>query len=524
MLSRTADDFDRGRDGSQADQGATLRTLRFRGIAEFRHMGGYRLLPFRHLRLRTASNMVLMTSDTGDYIFVHENDFRELVNYRLAVGTTIYDDLRARHFLVDNDEGGHLELMAAQIRTRKSFLREGPTLHIFVVTLRCDHSCHYCQVSRQGALATRFDMSPGTMGHAIDRLFEAPAQNLTVEIQGGEPALASPLIRKLVETIETRNIEARRQISFSLVSTLHHLNDEMLSFCRDHRIQLSTSLDGPAFLHDANRPNPDRNSYTRTVEGIERARAVVGFDNVSALTTLTRRSLEHPRAIVDEYVRLGFRSIFLRPLSPYGFALRSARRIAYPMVEFVTFYKTALDYILELNRAGVAIEEAYATILLRHILTPFPTGYMDLRSPAGAGLGTLVYNYDGRVYASDEGRMAAETGDTRFILGRIDQPYRDLMASEAMQWLLASGIAETIPGCADCAFVPYCGADPVHHASQQGDPVGHRPTSDHCRKHTGLFETIFGHLAQGEPDTFRTFLAWMTRRAPSEIVRPGYAG
>src|SRR5262249_8386551 len=37
-----------------------------------------------------------------------------------------------------------------------------------------------------------------------------------------------------------------------------------------------------------------------------------------------------------------------------------------------------------------------------------PIFYVDLRNPAGIGLGTLVYNYDGKIFASDEGRMRAE--------------------------------------------------------------------------------------------------------------------
>ena len=40
-------------------------------------------------------------------------------------------------------------------------------------------------------------------------------------------------------------------------------------------------------------------------------------------------------------------------------------------------------------------------------------------SPAGIGLGALVYNYDGDVYASDEGRMLAEMGDHTFRLGNV---------------------------------------------------------------------------------------------------------
>ena len=51
------------------------------------------------------------------------------------------------------------------------------------------------------------------------------------------------------------------------------------------------------------------------------------------------------------------------------------------------------------------------------MLADRPLGYVDLRSPAGIGLGALVYNYDGKVFASDEGRMLAEMGDRTFELG-----------------------------------------------------------------------------------------------------------
>jgi His-Xaa-Ser system radical SAM maturase HxsB len=482
----------------------------------------YELLPFRFARLASGQGTVLVTSEVGEYAFLADQQFRDFVGRRLRAGDNLYRDLRSRHFLVESGADPHLDLIAAQYRTRKSFLRWGPSLHIFVVTLRCDHSCLYCQVSRRSPDAARFDMSTDTIGHAVARLFESRSPTITVEFQGGEPALAFGRVESLVQMIEERNVSERRSIRFTLASTLHALTEGMLQFCREHNICLSTSLDGPAFIHNANRPNAAHNSYERTVEAINRARSIVGTENVSALTTLTRLSLKHPKEIIDTYVSLGFRSIFLRPLSPYGFALRSARKTGYPMSDFVSFYRTALDYLIELNKKGVTIDEAYSTVLLNHILTPFPTGYMDLRSPAGTGLGTLVYNYDGRVYASDEGRMVAETGDDRFVLGTVDQPYRTLMTSEAMQWLLASGVAESLPGCSDCAFVPYCGSDPVYHASRQGDPVGHRPTSDFCGKHMGLFEVLFGRLARRDPDVMRVFLAWISRLTPAQVSRAGY--
>ncbi len=61
--------------------------------------------------------------------------------------------------------------------------------------------------------------------------------------------------------------------------------------------------------------------------------------------------------------------------------------------------------MLDVNRSGRHFPEFYAALLLKRMLTDRPLGYVDLRSPAGIGLGALVYNYDGRVFASDEGRM-----------------------------------------------------------------------------------------------------------------------
>jgi hypothetical protein len=166
---------------------------------------------------------------------------------------------------------------------------------------------------------------------------------------------------------------------------------------------------------------------------MHRAREALGEDAVAALTTLTRDNLRYPKDIIDTYVEQRFHSIFLRPVSPFGYAVRTESVLGYSIEEFLAFYREALTYLLALNQAGVIIDEAYTTLLLMQILTPFPTSYVDLRSPTGAGLGTLVYNYDGLVYASDESRMLAEMGDRRLCLGSVETPYHQLLQSDAMQ-------------------------------------------------------------------------------------------
>jgi len=472
----------------------------------------YELMPFRFARIPGLPGEIVVVNEVGEFHFLAESDFRRFCDHALSPHEEIFRDLRAKHFLLDEHAGSYWPYAVSQYRTRKGFITDGPALHILVVTLRCHHSCLYCQVSRQTTDMTAFDMSDETAAQAIDRIFESPGPDLKVEFQGGEPLLAFDRIRAIVDKIEQRNVSEGRQIEYVIATTLNDITAEQLEFCRAHRINLSTSIDGPEPLHNRNRARRGRDSFRRTVDGIYAARAVLGHDAVSALTTITRESLKEPEAIIDTYVALGFSSIFLRPLSPYGFARLTRDRIGYPVEEFMAFYHRAIRHLVKLNWSGTYLEETYTTFLLQHILTPFPTGYVDLRSPTGAALGALVYNYNGDVYASDEGRMLAEVGDHAFRLGRVTQTYGELIRSPQARALLEAGVAESLPGCCDCAFLPYCGADPVFHYAEQGALRGHRAKSPFCRKQMMLFQFLFRELRSQDSETMRVLSSWLARR------------
>ena len=79
----------------------------------------------------------------------------------------------------------------------------------------------------------------------------------------------------------------------------------------------------------------------------------LGPDRVSALMTTTEASLDRAHEIIDTYADLGLRNVFLRPISPYGFALRRARRAGYDVARWLEFYEAGLDYIIDLNRRGL---------------------------------------------------------------------------------------------------------------------------------------------------------------------------
>jgi len=250
-------------------------------------------------------------------------------------------------------------------------------------------------------------------------------------------------------------------------------------------------------------------SHETVVRNIRRCQEALGVGSVSALMTTSVHSLPHARAIIDEYVSHGLKSVFLRELNPYGFAAKSAKAIGYDLDEFLIFYRDALQYILDLNRRGVPFAEGYATTLLQKILTPFGVGFVDLQSPTGEGFGTVLYNHDGNVYASDEARMLAEMGDPTFRLGTVEDSWTDLLSSDTMKCIAAAGVAEALPGCSDCVYVPYCGADPIRHYRTQGDLIGHRPSSSFCQKQTAIFGILFDLLDGASAETQNILLGWL---------------
>jgi len=135
--------------------------------------------------------------------------------------------------------------------------------------------------------------------------------------------------------------------------------------------------------------------------------------------------------------------------------------------------------------------EIYASIIAKKMLSNTDPGYVDLTSPAGIGIGALVYNYDGDVYASDEGRMLAEMNDRTFRLGNVhNSSYTDIMLSESLLDPLMESVTLSAPMCSTCAFEPYCGADPVFHHATAGNFLGHKALSAFCQRNMGVFTLL----------------------------------
>lgn len=448
------------------------------------------LLPIRFER--RPDSTVLVSNFVGDMSRFTAGEFEKLVALNFSRDSDLYRKAYALHFIAHKGSIATKQLLALRMRSRMSFMQTLTPLHIFVVSLRCEHSCPYCQVSRQNLSTSHFDMPEEIAFKALDIALSTPTDRIKVEFQGGEPLLNFALIKTLVLRAKELAPQRRKTVDFVIATNLALLTDEILEFCKEHGILLSTSLDGPKDLHNKNRPRPGNNSYELAVAGIKRAQSVLGRDRVGALMTTTDRSLDRVEEIVDEYVALNLDGIFLRPLSPYGFAIKTRQYSRYDSEKWHEFYERGLRYVLEINRRGLRFPEFYTALLLQRMLTDRPIGYVDLRSPSGVGLGALVYNYDGKVFASDEGRMLAEMKDDTFELGNVrSATYESLVLSEKLLSLVSGSLSQTAPECRDCVFEPHCGADPVYYHATQRDALGIKPLSGFCSRQKSVMNLLF---------------------------------
>jgi len=365
------------------------------------------------------------------------------------------------------------------------------------------------------------DMDLATAKKVVDAIFTSPSPQLAVEFQGGEPLANFEAVRFMVEYAEEKNLDERRDLQFLLVSNLSLMDEDKLAFLLEHDVLICTSIDGPADLHDAQRRLRGGSSHARTVEWIRRinrAYEEMGRDpdlwHVDALLTTTRDSLGRAREIVDEYVGLGIKTLHVRALNPMGFAVNTWKSVGYTADEFIAFWKECLDIILQYNLEGTEIIERGAALYLASILTDDHHGYVDLRSPCGAGIGQIAYGQDGRVYPCDEARMVARMGDDLFELGHVDDwRFGDVVGHETVRAIGIASCLEGLPLCRDCAYQPYCGVCPVLNYVAQGDLFGHRPTSDRCRLNMLAMDHLFDILAREREDVRSVLHRWTIHKS-----------
>lgn len=438
-------------------------------------------------RFRRLNNKYFVTTDSGSWIVLNEDEFDKLKSKN--IDEKLKEKLLEREILLNSS---NKEEFISDLRKRNNFLFYGASLHIVVLTLRCNMKCVYCHASSVNEEQENFDMDEETAKKTVDFIFQSPNQNITIEFQGGEPLLNWDVLKFIVEYAQEKNKTANKNLRFDVVTNLSLMDEEKMDYIISKGIHVCTSLDGPKEVHDKNRVLSKSSSYDKVVYWIKKFKSEykskkIKNADINALTTLTKKSMKYPKEIVDEYVNLGLKKIHLRYLNNLGVAQKTWPQISYKIEEYLDFWKNAVERIKEHNENGNEITERIIELMSQKIIDKFDPNYLELRSPCGAVIGQLAYNYNGDIYTCDEGRMI---GDDTFLLGNTSKTKYSESAtcSKACAVINASINDQFI--CDNCVYKPYCGLCPVCSFSEQGSIIGKVSQSERCKIFKAQFDWV----------------------------------
>ena len=447
-----------------------------------------KLLPFCFDRLSSGDYFISNLAGFHDYL--SESSFLSLLENSKPESSNEQDRLLRKLFIA---EDGQLDtsvalLSAALGKKLASELTFSPTFMI-VPTLRCDHTCTYCQVSRAPLNAHNVDLDKKHIRSIIKTIETLASPPYKLEIQGGEPLLRYEFIQEVYE--EAERVLGQGMFELVITTSLSLLRDDMLEWAAPRKIFFSTSLDGDEVVHNLNRILPHGNSYKAVESSVKRINAFLGPGRVAAVTTVTKALIERPEALIEAHLDIGLNEMFVRPISPYGFA-KSSNNETYSISEYLEFYKKLFSLIREYNSRGQYLIEHSAAIHVKRILNPGYSQYADLKSPSGYIFNSILFNYDGKVYGSDEARMLQR------VLGKLDLSCGSIsgvdLASALNKSIISNSFNFLHPGCAECAYQPYCGTDPCQSISNDGEPIGDKSSSLFCQYHMGMFRFFVEEL------------------------------
>lgn len=458
---------------------------------------------------KRMNDKYLITNDMGYFQYINSDTYNRLCENKITDKDENYEELVEKGFIINTSMEEFVNKYSYLIRSMKSYCLGGTSLHIFAVTNMCNLDCIYCQAhSKNSHLDGKMTVETGQ--RAIDIAMSSKNKDLTFEFQGGEPLLNFDVIKSMIDYSKEKNKILNKNIEYTIVSNLTCLNDDMLKYLLDNKVSICTSLDGDMEIHNYNRPYKKTRygSYQDVVNKIAYLRDKGIW--VGAIQTTSKKSIENPRKIIDQYINLGINHIFLRPLTPLGMAEDSWKKVGYSLDEYINFYREAFEYIMELNKKGTFFVETHATYFLQKILHNCSQNYMELRSPCGATLGQMSYYYDGNVFTCDEGRMLYEMGDASFLIGNVyDDTYMNMVSSDICKTLCKASIIECLPRCNNCVYQPYCGTCPVVNYVSDKDLYSKNPKDFRCKCYSSIMDILFDIIQRNDKDEMDILYSWI---------------
>ena len=200
------------------------------------------------------SSVIEINKDQYEFLFEHfDNADKKL--FPINSGQII-NPLSSNH-----DEHSIQRLSHPYAPFLKYFLERKLNSIILQLTQRCNFRCKYCIYSESTNKSQRthsnLDMTFHTARKAVDFLWarSLDSEQVSIGFYGGEPLLAFPLIKKVVEY--AKKVFKGKKLNFNITTNGTLFTREILSYFQANNIGIMISLDGPKEINDLNRVYPN---------------------------------------------------------------------------------------------------------------------------------------------------------------------------------------------------------------------------------------------------------------------------
>jgi len=215
---------------------------------------------------------------------------------------SVAEMLRNYGFILDRLDSNILEIADRYHRTEAGAL--ALSVHL-IVAQYCNLACSYCYNGTETyETRNKAKMSPQIAEAALRQVFRtatASTTSLAVNFLGGEPLLNWPVIKYVLENMETWAAEESYagRIHSSLQTNLTFLPKGLVEVARNKNLEIFVEIDGPKALHDEVRGHKARgvSSFDATERNCKTLRNNgLTFHAKSVLTTHNIEEMETVRA------------------------------------------------------------------------------------------------------------------------------------------------------------------------------------------------------------------------------------
>jgi uncharacterized protein len=178
----------------------------------------------------------------------------------------------------------------------------------------CNLRCTYCYEIQRLQGSHKKVMSTALLRTYLENILRPGSAVSDIFIHGGEPLLAGlPFFQVLIDIIRELGLYGKLSLGVQTNATL--LDDEWITFLKEHGFHLGISLDGDRAINDRYRiDHKGRGSYDRVLDGIRLLQQNdMEFGVISVVSTDTAREPGSAARILEHHVGLGLKYVDIHP-------------------------------------------------------------------------------------------------------------------------------------------------------------------------------------------------------------------